>query len=174
MNSPAQRNKNRARWAPSPGSRLGTPTVLLIFPAVLIALVLAAGPILEGGRAAESGPTGGLPSVESSSSEARSSRVEGGDSTRSAGTSRNERSTPSRAVLPSSSAIAPHAETISDPLVRQTQIGLQMSGYYHGAIDARMSREVKASLVRFQSDHRIPITGTITPEVQDVLQIAGR
>lgn len=91
--------------------------------------------------------------------------------------SRNERSTPPSSVLPSSPATAPNAllsppsEAAITSVVRRVQIGLQAYGYYHGALDGIVGKETRAALVRFQTDYKLNVTGTITPEVLDAFKI---
>jgi His-Xaa-Ser repeat protein HxsA len=91
--------------------------------------------------------------------------------------SRNQRSTPPSSVLPSSPAIAPNtlfsrpSESTISSVVRRVQIGLQAYGYYHGALDGVVGKETRAALVRFQTDFKLNVTGTITPEVLDAFKI---
>lgn len=94
--------------------------------------------------------------------------------------SRNKRSTPPDSVLPSSSATAPnslYSAPTTDQItqvVRRVQLGLRSYGYYNGAIDGIVGRETRASLVRFQTDFRLKVTGTITPEVLDAFKIVAQ
>lgn len=57
-----------------------------------------------------------------------------------------------------------------DPLTMQVQTSLRAYGYYSGPIDGIIGSMSRDALARFQHDHRMPITGTITPEV---LEAAG-
>ncbi len=91
---------------------------------------------------------------------------------------RNRDSTPPSTVLPSSPATAPKtlrgdAEPFKE-IVRRVQIGLMTRGYYSGALDGVVGPETRASLVRFQTDYKLSITGTVTPEVLDAFAIAAR
>lgn len=91
---------------------------------------------------------------------------------------RNRDSTPPATVLPSSPATAPKARAVdAEPfkeIVRRVQIGLLTRGYYSGAIDGIVGPETRASLLRFQADYGLTVTGTVTPEVLDAFAIAAR
>ncbi|EYD76045.1 hypothetical protein Rumeso_02474 [Rubellimicrobium mesophilum DSM 19309] len=58
-----------------------------------------------------------------------------------------------------------------DPLTLQVQTALQAYGYYSGPIDGIIGSQSKDALARFQHDHQLPVTGTITPEVLDAVGI---
>lgn len=58
-----------------------------------------------------------------------------------------------------------------DPLTVQVQTALHAHGYYAGPIDGIIGSRSRDALARFQHDHRLPITGTITPEVLDAVGI---
>lgn len=90
---------------------------------------------------------------------------------------RNRNSTPPSAVLPSSPATAAktlpgHTDKFKD-IVRRVQMGLMAYGYYHGTIDGVVGPETKAALIRMQTDFRLNVTGTVTPEVLDALRIVA-
>lgn len=95
--------------------------------------------------------------------------------------SRNERSTPNSSVLPQSPATADNpfatgtrpSSTAVASLIRRVQIALFARGYYRGDIDEIVGRETRAALVKFQMDNSLAVTGTITPEVLDALQIVA-
>ena len=91
---------------------------------------------------------------------------------------RNQDSTPPSTVLPSSPATAPKVlpgDTAKfKDIVRQVQIGLMTRGYYSGAIDGLVGPETRASLIRFQTDYKLSVTGTVTPEVLDAFGVAAR
>jgi sulfoxide reductase heme-binding subunit YedZ len=57
-----------------------------------------------------------------------------------------------------------------DPLTMQVQAALHAAGYYAGPIDGIIGTQSREALRQFQRDHRLTITGTITPEV---LESAG-
>jgi peptidoglycan hydrolase-like protein with peptidoglycan-binding domain len=50
---------------------------------------------------------------------------------------------------------------------------LRAHGYYQGPIDGLIGPESRAALRRFQEEHGLPQTGTITPEVLDGLGIVA-
>ena len=58
-------------------------------------------------------------------------------------------------------------------IVRRVQLGLLAYGYYEGAIDGVVGASMKASLRRFQTDFKLPVTGTITPQTLDALRITA-
>ena len=90
--------------------------------------------------------------------------------------SRNSRSTPPSSVLPSSPSTAPRQSLVDDPFkatVIRVQQGLRAYGYYRGALDGAVGPETRAALVRFQTDYDLKVTGTVTPEVLDALDISS-
>lgn len=58
-----------------------------------------------------------------------------------------------------------------DPLTMQVQTALHAYGYYDGPIDGIIGWRSQDALEGFQRDHGIPVTGTITREVLDVMGI---
>ena len=56
-------------------------------------------------------------------------------------------------------------------IVKQVQLTLVSYGYYSGAVDGVISKDMRASLSRMQFDYDLKITGTITPQVLDTLKI---
>jgi len=54
------------------------------------------------------------------------------------------------------------------------QLGLHAFGYYDGAINGEVDPSMKESLRRFQTDYKLKVTGTITPDVLNALKIAAR
>ena len=58
-----------------------------------------------------------------------------------------------------------------EPLTMQVQTALHDYGYYDGPIDGIIGPMSRAALERFQKDHGIEVTGTITGEVLDVVGI---
>lgn len=54
-----------------------------------------------------------------------------------------------------------------DPLTMQVQAALHAAGYYAGPIDGIIGTQSREALRQFQQDHRLTVTGTITPEVLD-------
>ena len=59
-------------------------------------------------------------------------------------------------------------------IVKRVQIGLMGQGYYEGAVDGIVGPGMRSSLTRFQTDLKLPVTGSITPETLDALRIAAR
>jgi His-Xaa-Ser repeat protein HxsA len=57
-------------------------------------------------------------------------------------------------------------------IVRRVQLGLLAYGYYEGTIDGVVNPTMKIALRRFQGDFKLPVTGTVTPEVLDALRIS--
>ena len=60
-----------------------------------------------------------------------------------------------------------------DPLTLQVQTALHAYGYYDGPIDGIIGARSRDALARLPHDHRLPVTGTITPEVLEVIGITG-
>lgn len=93
--------------------------------------------------------------------------------------SRNQRSTPPSSVLPRSPSTAPrkvlpgHTGTFQN-IVRRVQAGLYARGFFTGAIDGLIGPKTKAAIIRFQQDNGLPVTGTITSEVLNALQITAK
>jgi N-acetylmuramoyl-L-alanine amidase len=50
----------------------------------------------------------------------------------------------------------------SNPTVRAVQSELAKLGYYHGPIDGVMGDATEAALARYQEDHDLSVTGTVT------------
>ncbi|ESY59966.1 hypothetical protein X740_31765 [Mesorhizobium sp. LNHC221B00] len=46
-------------------------------------------------------------------------------------------------------------------------------GYYNGDLDGTMSPEMRAGLLRLQSDYNLKVTGTITPQTLTALGIVA-
>lgn len=59
-------------------------------------------------------------------------------------------------------------------IVRRVQTGLYAYGYYTGAIDGIAGSGTKTAISKFQKDWNLKITGTITPEVLDALNIVAK
>jgi His-Xaa-Ser repeat protein HxsA len=58
-------------------------------------------------------------------------------------------------------------------IVRRVQLGLQAYGYYKGVSDGVVGDATRDALRRFQTDFKLHVTGTITPEVLDALRITA-
>jgi len=50
----------------------------------------------------------------------------------------------------------------SNGVVTAVQSKLASLGYYHGAIDGVLGDESEAALARYQQDHDLSVTGTVT------------
>ncbi len=78
---------------------------------------------------------------------------------------RNQQSTPTVSILPSSPAIVVSNVAIVHALQKETveyvQLMLTALRYHNGRVDGAYDENTRASLVRFQFDHSIEITGTI-------------
>jgi His-Xaa-Ser repeat protein HxsA len=53
----------------------------------------------------------------------------------------------------------------------RVQLALRAYGYYSGSIDGIVGPETKTALMSMQKDYKLPVTGTITPEVIDALHV---
>jgi His-Xaa-Ser repeat protein HxsA len=58
-------------------------------------------------------------------------------------------------------------------IVMQVQTALTAYGYYSGLIDGKVGPACKTALLSMQTDYRLRVTGTITPEVLDAFGIAA-
>ena len=58
-------------------------------------------------------------------------------------------------------------------IVRRVQIGLLAQGVYEGPINGVVGPLTRAALRRFQSDHGLDVTGTITPATLDALKVSS-
>ncbi|WP_370059833.1 peptidoglycan-binding protein [Novosphingobium sp. P6W] len=58
-------------------------------------------------------------------------------------------------------------------VVRRVQIGLLGHGDYAGTIDGHVGPAMRKALRKFQSTHKLTVTGTITPQTLDALKIAS-
>lgn len=59
-------------------------------------------------------------------------------------------------------------------IVKRVQTALYAYGYYTGAIDGVVGTGTKTALSKFQKDWGLSVTGTITPEVLDALNIVAK
>ncbi|MCM2453664.1 peptidoglycan-binding protein [Agrobacterium vitis] len=55
----------------------------------------------------------------------------------------------------------------------QVQSSLTAYGYYTGLIDGKVGPSCKTALTAMQTDYRLKVTGTITPEVLDTFGIVA-
>jgi len=92
--------------------------------------------------------------------------------------SRNLESTPPSSVLPRSPSTAPQQTLPGNSakfaaIVRRVQAALYAQGYYTGALDGAVGPNTRAALSKFQRDHGLPVTGTITTETLNALRVAA-
>ena len=66
---------------------------------------------------------------------------------------------------------APVVEDQFIEIVRRVQRGLKAFGYYQGDDDGSVGPETRSALFRLQTDYGLKVTGTITPEVLNALNI---
>lgn len=59
-------------------------------------------------------------------------------------------------------------------IVKRVQTALYAYGYYTGAIDGIVGTGTRTAISKFQKDWGLSITGTITPEVLDALNIVAK
>ncbi|WP_323038895.1 peptidoglycan-binding protein [Gemmobacter sp.] len=86
-------------------------------------------------------------------------------------------STPPSYVLPRPSEAPktlPGNSAVFTDIVKRVQTALFTYGYYTGAIDGIVGTGTKTALSKFQKDWNLKITGTITPEVLDALNIVAK
>jgi len=99
----------------------------------------------------------------------------GGVTSRSPAPSSN--STPPSSVMPRASQAPktlPGNSSAFIDIVKRVQTALYTYGYYTGAIDGIVGTGTKAAISKFQKDWGLSITGTITPEVLDALNIVAK
>lgn len=110
--------------------------------------------------------------------------------------SRNRQSTPPSSVLPSTPAIVPKPnsptfETRASPetqklpalpghtekfqgILKRVQASLYVFGYYTGEVDGKMGPETRSAISKYQNDYKMPVTGTVTPEVLNAFGIIAQ
>ena len=59
-------------------------------------------------------------------------------------------------------------------IVKRVQLGLLAYGYYNGTIDGAVGTGTREAIRRMQTDFKLNVTGTVTPEVLDALRITAR
>jgi His-Xaa-Ser repeat protein HxsA len=59
-------------------------------------------------------------------------------------------------------------------IATRVQISLTTLGYYNGPIDGIVGKNTRAALSKLQAAYGLPVSGTITPEVLDVLGIQAK
>lgn len=90
--------------------------------------------------------------------------------------SRNLESTPPSSVLPRSPSTAPQQTLPGNSakfaeIVRRVQAALYAQGYYTGPLDGVVGPNTRAALSKFQKDHGLSATGTITTETLNALRV---
>jgi hypothetical protein len=60
-----------------------------------------------------------------------------------------------------------------DSTVSAIQTDLSKAGYYHGAIDGRYGRDTRDAVARYQTDHHLNATGTLTTQTLQALGVAS-
>ena len=68
------------------------------------------------------------------------------------------------------SSSASHVQP-SDPNVSAVQSKLEQLGYYHSTVDGILGDETQAAIARYQEDHDLSVTGTLTPATLDSLGV---
>ena len=66
---------------------------------------------------------------------------------------------------------AAYSSNTPNALTRKVQVALGKKGYYTENTAGRYTFETRAAVRRFQRDHKLTETGTITPEVLRALSI---
>lgn len=77
---------------------------------------------------------------------------------------RNTQSVPPLSILPSSPAIninRYNQELVDQRAVKVAQLVLRSLDFYGGAVTGELDFETKISLIRFQSEYKIPISGSL-------------
>jgi hypothetical protein len=55
-----------------------------------------------------------------------------------------------------------YADQNADPNVTTVQYSLAKLGYYNGPVDGRLGPDTRTALTRYQIDHNLPVTGSLT------------
>lgn len=93
---------------------------------------------------------------------------------------RNDRSTPSNSILPSSPAISKKLKLLPGHtakfknVVTQAQLGLLARGYDIGTVDGQVDAKTMAAVFKLQNSLGMPANGKLTPEVLDALNVTAR
>lgn len=72
---------------------------------------------------------------------------------------------------PSAYARNDNGNQYTDSTVAAVQDRLARDGYYHGQIDGVAGRQTRRAIARFQSNHRLPVTGQLTSETLEALRM---
>ena len=103
----------------------------------------------------------------------------GGSAPSQAAPTPNRQSTPPSSILPVAPSTVPQKTLPGTSakffdIVRRVQAALYAYGYYSGAYDGVVGPETRAAISKFQKDWSLPITGTVTPELLNALQIPAK
>jgi hypothetical protein len=71
-----------------------------------------------------------------------------------------------------SAGVPTSVDQYPDPNVTAVQADLTKLGYYHGAIDGLFGRDTRDALARYQTDHHLAVTGTLTTETLRTLGVS--
>ncbi len=69
--------------------------------------------------------------------------------------------------------LSPNTELFTT-IVRRVQLGLTAYGYYSGTVDGIVGPQTREAITKMQTDYGLKVTGTITPELLDALNISAR
>jgi len=88
-------------------------------------------------------------------------------------------STPPSSVLPRSPSTAPQKTLPGNSgkfaeIVRRVQAALYAQGYYTGPLDGTVGPNTTAALFKFQKDHGLRVTGTVTTETLNALRVSAK
>jgi hypothetical protein len=71
-----------------------------------------------------------------------------------------------------SAGVTSSVDQYPDPNVTAVQTDLKKLGYYHSAIDGLFGRSTRDALARYQTDHHLAVTGTLTTETLQSLGVS--
>ncbi len=71
-----------------------------------------------------------------------------------------------------SAGVTSSVDQYPDPNVTAIQTDLKKLGYYHGTIDGLFGRSTRDALARYQTDHHLAVTGTLTTETLHSLGVS--
>ena len=77
-------------------------------------------------------------------------------------------------LKPSSLPRLPGNSNRTKEIIQDLQFALLVIGYYAGDIDGIFDDETRQALIRFQVAAGLPVTGTMTPETMDRLNVLVR
>jgi Putative peptidoglycan binding domain len=71
-----------------------------------------------------------------------------------------------------SAGVSSSVDQYPDPNVTAVQTDLKKLGYYRGTIDGLFGRDTRDALARYQTDHHLAVTGTLTTETLQSLGVS--